>query len=133
MKKLILLIPIALTIFGCGKKTIKPTPTVTNKLQIAVSGLTNKTSVTLLLRNENFDTLLSVVNHFKDTTYTVTTVSPGQNVLFHYNSNMPADAVTNDGIGNIKLTFNGQQVENYGGSLNGTLGATYNIQMPAAN
>jgi hypothetical protein len=131
MKTIVFLIIIALAVIGCGKKVIKPTPTVINKLQISVSGLSSKTSITLLLRDGNLDTIFSAVNHFGDTTYTITTVKPGQYILFHDNSNLEQNATTGDGIGTIKLIFNGTSIETFGGGLGTPLNQTqYNIQLP---
>lgn len=127
MKKQVLtLVLIALSLYSCKKDKKDTTP---SPLEITVTGLSDKTSLTLFVDDQNNKRVLEVVNKFGNTTYNTQPVNSGDILKVRYNSNIASDA-QNNGNGNLSFSYKGQNRGASGGNLNYPKGNTINISIP---
>jgi hypothetical protein len=129
MKITILTISVAFVclLTACSKKSDSNTPSDT--LQVEVSGLTAKTSVSIQITNQKNITVLSVVNQFGNKTYNTDKVYSKDQLRIHYSANMKSD-LDNNGVGTIKFLYKGQNIGASGGDLGGPTGNDRAVIIP---
>jgi len=125
MKKLLFLALIGLAMASCKKdQATKQAP-----VQIEVSGLTAKTSISLKVIDitSGNSIILDIKNQFANTTYSTIVVYPGDNLQIIGSTNIIPATLQNDGVATLKYSFNGQSMGGRGGSI-GTF--TDNVRVP---
>jgi hypothetical protein len=123
MKKQILIILISLLLLSC-KKDKQQEPF----LYVKVSGLSAKTSITIIILDQNNRRVLEVINKFENTSYTGIPVYSKDVLRMYINSNVASDLEGN-GNGNVFLSvpkFSGS----YGGNLLYPQGKVYTVSIP---
>lgn len=125
MKKLLFLALIGLAMVSCKKSNTS----VQAPVQIEVSGLTAKTSVSIKVVDvtNNSATILDVKNQFGNNTFSTIVVFPGDNLQIIGSTNIIPSNLQNDGVGSFKYSFNGQSIGARGGSIGSF---TDNVHVP---
>lgn len=125
MKKLLFLALLGLILFSCKKETANTQAPV----QIDISGLTTKTSVSIKVIDITAGnaTILDIKNQFGNTTYSTIVVFPGDNLQIIGSTNIIPSNLQNDGVGNFKYSFNGQSMGGHGGAIGSF---TDNVHVP---
>lgn len=111
MKRFSLLALLCVILCGCKKSTTNPTT-----LQVQVSGLTSKTSVTIKMVNQNNLTVLNLANQFGNTTYTASPINVGDVLTITISTNIPDDTA-GDGDGTVEFIYAGVDIGSAGGIL----------------
>lgn len=108
MKILNLFALLCLLLYSCSKKS---TPS-SAPMQIQVSGLSSKTSLSLVVTDNSYGSqniVLSISNQFGDQTYSTQPVNPGDQLYITFSTNIQDDQV-GDGVGELKFFFKGEQM-----------------------
>lgn len=121
MKKLLLAFLCLIALSEC-KKTSDNSPA---PMQVQVSGLTAKTSLTLkvTIGSPSGTVILNVVNQFGNTSYNTSPVNPGDQLYIAYSTNIPDD-LSGDGDGTLRFFYKGQSMGAAGGILTGSTHST---------
>lgn len=123
MKKQLIFILLGLTLFSCKKEKVQEP-----FLSVKVSGLSPKTSITIIITNQRNEKLLEVKNKFENTTYVGLPAHSKDVLKMYINSNIASDLEGN-GNGNIIVSapkFNGS----FGGNLLYPSGKNNTIEIP---
>lgn len=123
MKKISLLALICL-LFACKKSSTAPSP-----IQVEVTGLTSKTTVSIkIVDMTKGNALIFNVTNQSNGTYTTSSVNTGDQITITATSNMNDD-LAGDGDGTIALLYKGQNMGVHGGII-GISGFTQNETVP---
>lgn len=119
--KLFILVMAIVSLHGCKKKDIS-TPAPVHKaapMTVIVSGLTNKTSVSVVIRcKSNSKEVLHIGNpELGNQTYTTEPINFSEYVYVSYASNVPCNNATGDGKGKIEFIYNGRSIAPLTGCL----------------
>jgi hypothetical protein len=125
-KNALMLVLLALSMHSCKKDKQDDNQ---NPLEIVVTGLTVKTSITIIADDQNNKRILEVSNKFGNATYKTAPVNSGDVLRIHYNSNLASD-IQNNGNGNLSFYYKGQNRGAAGGNLNYPKGNEIKITIP---
>src|SRR5665213_943333 len=97
LTKISLLALLSLLVASCKKTDRTPAP-----LQVEVSGLTTKTSLSIKVTNstQGNTIVLNIINQFGNTTYSGSNVNPGDQLSIHVTANVN-DNLAGDGDGSL--------------------------------
>lgn len=125
MKKLLFIALLGLSMVSCKKNQA----TTQAPVEIEVSGLTAKTSISLKVIDitSGNSTILNIVNQFGNTTYSTIVVFPDDNLQIIGSTNIIPSTLQNDGVATLKYSFNGQSMGGRGGAIGSF---TDNVHVP---
>jgi len=114
LSKITLLACLCFLISSCKKTDRSPAP-----IQVQVSGLTTKTSLSIKITDltQGNTVVLNIVNQFGNKTYTGSNVNPGDQLSIYVTANVN-DNLAGDGDGTLIYLFKGKNMGAHGGQIN---------------
>ncbi len=127
-RTLLTLALLCLLLISCKKNS--QSPSTPDKIKIDVSGLTEKTSISIRITDdtEGGSTILLLTNQFGNNIYYSSSAFSGDAVKIYVTANIDDD-LSGDGDGAIKFSFKGQSIGAHGGII-GKAGFSLNTTLP---
>lgn len=127
MRKIIVFVAALVILSSCKKETSKESSIAA--LQIEVTGLSDKTALSLSVVNQKKESIMSITEKYGNTTYETSPVSSGDVLNVHWSSNIASDAFKN-GEGTLTYKFKGSTIGVSGGNLNYKTGGDITLTIP---